>query len=247
MPHKKIARQLLSLIDLTSLNDTDTDLSIKALCQNAITEFGHVAAVCVYPQFVSLACEQLAGSFVKVATVCNFPSGNDSINDVCAAIHQSIQDGAQEIDVVIPYQNFIDASGNQLVEDFVKRCKQACGEHVLLKTILETGALQTNELIESASKAAITGGADFLKTSTGKIAQGASLQAAEVMLNTIVKSGKDVGFKASGGIRTMPQAEEYLSLTRKIMGNDWINPQHLRFGASGLLVDLLQKLNPPSN
>ncbi len=249
MPYKKLARQLLTLIDLTSLSDTDTDASIKALCQNAITEYGHVAAVCIYPQFVKLAREQLGDTFVKIATVCNFPTGTANADDTCKAIRQAIADGAQEIDVVIPYQDLLsnrDTDGSR-VKSFVASCKKACGEQVLLKTILETGALETDELIARASRAAIGGGANFLKTSTGKIEQGATLHAVEIMLETIAASNANVGIKASGAIRSMFQAEHYINLVHSHMGQDWINSRHLRFGASLLLVDILMCLNPPSD
>lgn len=231
------AQKIISLIDYTSLNDTDTLETITALCQNAQTTLGNVAAVCIYPKFVQHAKSLLAKTNIPVATVVNFPSGNDALGDCLNLIHGAIRDGADEIDVVMPYTLFL--SGKiAACEDFLKRCRSACGNKIL-KVILETGALKTKEKITAASNLAIQSGADFLKTSTGKIAVGATLEAMEVMLHAIRASEKMVGCKISGGVRTVEQAEQYLALAEKIMGKAWLTPKTFRIGASQLLMNLL--------
>ena len=235
---RDVRARILSLIDLTSLNDSDTDATIAVLCKKAVTPIGVVAAVCVYPQFVQQAAIALRGKAVKIATVVNFPRGTDSLEIVLRLIESAIGNGAQEIDVVFPYRLFL--SGNkEAARDFVQACKKACGEEVLLKIILETGALKEKNIIAEASQIAIAAGADFLKTSTGKIEVGATLEAAEVMLLEIEKSGRAVGFKASGGVRTIDQAEKYIELADRIMGPDWATPRTFRLGASQLLETLL--------
>lgn len=216
--------QVLSLLDLTSLNDTDTAETIDTLCQNA--KSNNVAAVCVYPKFVKQAADSLKNSDIKVATVVNFPHGNDSLETVQQDIVQAIQDGADEIDLVFPHVD--DA------HHFIQACKKTCGDRIL-KVILETGALKEKNLISKASQCALTAGADFLKTSTGKIEIGATLEAAETMLQEIKQSKRQVGFKASGGIRTAEQAMQYINLANRILGNGWVTPQTFRIGTSRLL------------
>lgn len=228
--------KIISLIDLTSLNDEDTNESILTLCKKAITPMGSVAAVCVYPRFVKLAADFFSGK-MKIATVVNFPHGADPLDEVIALIHQSIQDGADEIDVVFPYANFLSGDETGAV-DFIRTCKKACGHH-LLKVILEIGALKESQIIFKISQAALSAGADFIKTSTGKIPTGATPEAALAMLLAIKSSHKNAGIKISGGIRTIEQALEYISLAETIMGNHWVTPNHFRIGASSLLDKLL--------
>ena len=238
------ARQALSLMDLTSLNDTDTDDVITALCQQANTPAGHPAAVCVYPAFIATARKALAAaglSGVRVATVTNFPDGSTDIERAVSETRSAIASGAHEVDVVFPYRALIDGdsdTGRRLVT----ACKAACGDSVQLKVIIESGELGTPERIRQASDIAIAAGADFIKTSTGKVPVNATLDAAEIMLTAIRDSGKDVGFKAAGGIRTAADAEAYLQLAGRLMGADWVTPAHFRFGASSLLNDLLKAL-----
>ncbi|MDF2866596.1 MAG: 2-deoxyribose-5-phosphate aldolase [Gammaproteobacteria bacterium] len=235
-----LTKKIISVIDLTSLNDTDDKAAIDALCTKALTPLGQVAAVCVYPQFVQQAKTKLLNTNIKVATVANFPQGNATQQVVLAEIGQAVASGADEVDVVIPYQAYL-ANRAESVEFFLRNCKQACG-HAKLKVILETGALQAAELIANACQDAIQAGADFLKTSTGKVAVGATLEAAAVMLLAIKNArseGKSVGFKASGGIRTPEQAVSYISLAELILGENWLSSATFRFGASGLLDALL--------
>jgi len=231
-------KQTIPLLDLTSLNSSDTDASITELCQKALRLSEKVAAVCVYPQFVKLIKQQLANSGIKICTVANFPEGSTDIEATVKTIFANAVNGADEIDVVMPYSAFLTGE-TSVVQTFVKVCKQACGPHITLKVILETGALVNPEQIYQASCAAIAGGADFIKTSTGKVDINATLPAAAAMLTAIKDTGGSVGFKAAGGIRTAQQALGYLYLGEQIMGNDWITPGHFRLGASSLLDDLL--------
>jgi deoxyribose-phosphate aldolase len=233
-----VMQRLIPFIDLTSLNDTDSAASIAAFIEKAQTPYGPVAAVCVYPQFVSLAATEFAHSPVKVATVVNFPAGNTPLDDVLIVINDALQDGAQEIDVVFPYARFL-AGEQQYVHTFVTACKAACGTQVMLKVILETGALTNLEIIAEASRIALTAGADFIKTSTGKIPTGATLEAAAVMLLIIKQLSPELkrplGIKLSGGIREWQQAAQYLELAENIMGRMWPVSATFRLGVSKLL------------
>jgi len=233
-----LAARVIPLIDLTSLNDNDTEQSVLQLCAKSKTSLGNVAAVCIYPQFVKTAKNALQSSNIKIATVANFPYGNDDHTSALNSIKQSIADGADEIDVVMPYQTFL-AGDKNTVHEFIHACKQVCGTHIILKVILETGAIQKTSLIKEATEIAIEAGANFIKTSTGKIPVGATLEAAATILLTIKQTGRSVGFKASGGVRTAEQAAQYLHLAELILGKDWISPQSFRIGASGLLDILL--------
>lgn len=234
--------RIIRLMDLTSLNQDDTEDKIRDLCEQAVTAYGAVAAVCIYPEFVQTAVSSLNETAVKVATVANFPYGNEDLPQLIQSIQASIENGADEIDVVIPYQTFINGDF-AATESLVTVCKEAC-QDICLKVILETGALQKPELIAKASQLALAAGADFLKTSTGKIAVGATLEAADVMLREIKqyyeRSGRLVGFKASGGVKTVEQANGYIKLAAEIMGEEYVTPEYLRFGASSLLNNVLQ-------
>ena len=230
------AEKIIALLDLTSLNHDDTDEKIIQLCHDAQTEIANVTAVCVYPKFVALAKKKLANTEIKIATVVNFPDGDQKISDVLKDIEKNITQGANEIDVVIPYRS-LNNKNNELIREFVAQCKQVCGD-VCLKTILETGELSASQ-ISQASRNAISGGADFLKTSTGKVAINATLEATEIMLQAIKHSGKPVGLKVSGGVRTYEQAQEYIKQAISIMGASFITPNTFRIGASSLLNNLL--------
>ncbi len=238
------ARLVLSLLDLTSLNETDTDEDIQRLCRRAGASVGHPAAVCVLTHLVAQARTALAGlnlqDAVRVATVVNFPAGDQSADEVVDQIRAALTSGADEIDLVFPYRALM-AGDERRGYHLVSRCRQASSGHVL-KVILETGELKTPELIRTAAEIALAAGADFLKTSTGKVAVNATPEAAAVMMETIRDSGRPVGFKAAGGIRTVEEAAVYLDLAREILGEQWLRPERFRFGASGLLDDLLNRL-----
>ncbi len=225
--------EIMSLVDLTDLNLDHSENEILDLINRA--KQNHVAAVCLYPKFIKLAKSKLADTAIKVATVVNFPGGDQTLNEVQQAIHTAVSKQVDEIDLVMPYQTLI-AGEHTSVRQFIKACKITCGPTVKLKVILETGALLSDEFIQQAAEIAITSGADFIKTSTGKIATGATLHAAEIMLKMInhYSSGFKVGFKASGGIRQINQAEQYYQLAKKIMGESWITAKTFRIGASQL-------------
>lgn len=228
------ARLVLSLMDLTSLNEDDTPERIQHLCVQATASIVPVAAVCVYPVFVDLAISLLKSTPVRVATVVNFPKGNDNPETVFSDLLAAIRQGAHEIDVVFPYERYL--AGDVLgAGEFIAHCKRLCGSSVLLKVILETGQLPSETVITAVSELAILSGADFIKTSTGKSPVGATLEAVRLMMLAIKKSQRPVGLKVSGGVRTLEQAEAYLDLSATIMGKEWlINAQTFRFGASQL-------------
>jgi deoxyribose-phosphate aldolase len=230
-------------MDLTSLNQEDTDEKIHSLCDQALSPAGWVAAVCIYPRFIAQAkyrFKQIQANHIKVATVVNFPSGDATIEQAQQQTRQAIELGADEVDMVLPYRQLM-AGDNALCGEMVTACKAACGDHVL-KVILETGELSSEPLIRTASDMAIHAGADFIKTSTGKVPINATLEASRIMLEAIKSSGKAVGFKAAGGVRTAQEAQQYLQLAANIMGEDWITPECFRFGASSLLNNLLTTL-----
>ena len=236
------SRLALQLMDLTSLNDDDTPERIIALCQQARTAAGHPAAVCVYPRFVPLAKKTLSGlglNDMTVATVTNFPEGGEDIDIAVTETHAAVAYGADEVDVVFPYRALM--AGNETIgAELVHRCKEACGGRVMLKVIIETGELKDAGFIRKASDICIEAGADFIKTSTGKVKENATIESARIMLEAIRDSGRnDVGFKPAGGIRTAEEASEHLQLAENIMGANWIDRNHYRFGASSLLGNLL--------
>ncbi len=232
---------VMALMDLTSLNDDDNEQVIARLCAEADNEMGTVAAVCIYSSFLPQAGKLLQGKPIALATVVNFPEGNQSIDVVRNHVKEALTAGADEIDLVVPYQDYLSQGHSRLARELVSACKECCGDKTL-KVIIESGALESAALIEQASRDAIEAGADFIKTSTGKISVGATLAAAEVMLMVISQyQDRRVGFKASGGVRTYAQALDYIELGCRLCDNDFIQPATFRFGASGLLKDLLGK------
>ncbi|MFB2567231.1 deoxyribose-phosphate aldolase [Rhizobium sp. IMFF44] len=235
---RETAAVALSLLDLTNLKDDCTPAQIEALCARAQSPYGNTAAICIWPRFVAQARAILGTDHVvKIATVVNFPAGDMEVADVAAEAREAIADGADEIDLVIPYRTFL-AGNEQAVTDMVAAVKAECKGPVLLKTILETGELKDTALIRRASELAIDAGSDFIKTSTGKVAVNATLEAADIMLRAIRASGRKVGFKPAGGIGSVSDAALYLSLAETIMTPDWAMPSTFRFGASSLLDDI---------
>jgi len=241
--HAEQARRVLSLLDLTELGDEARDDDVRSLCSRATSDHGHVAAVCVWPRFVELAVAALAGSGVRVATVTNFPSGALLLGDVVAQTASALDDGADEIDVVLPYRAVVagDLTTAEVLLDSVRRAVPRDGSH-LLKVILETGELGDSATVDVAARLAIRCGADFIKTSTGKTPRSASLKATAVMLAAIQDLDPRVGLKASGGIRTLDDARSYLAQADETMGPDWVSPRTFRFGASGLLAALVAEI-----
>ncbi|UJF24402.1 deoxyribose-phosphate aldolase [Suttonella sp. R2A3] len=241
------AKDIIPLLDLTSLNDSDNESSTRALCKKAVTAHGHVAAVCVYPQWVSCAREALAefgATDIELATVVNFPQGNDDQATVLAQTKRALDDGATEIDVVIPYQALIDGDEESPAALLKAVCELTHQRGALVKVILETGALESEKFILLAAGIAVDAGADFLKTSTGKIATGATVEAVDLLVETISAKGvaDHVGIKVSGGVRSKADADAYLDLIIDHLGKDWLSAAHFRFGASSLLDDLLDQV-----
>jgi deoxyribose-phosphate aldolase len=234
-----LARRAITLLDLTELGDGATDDDVVALCARAHGSHGNSAAVCVWPRHVALAVEQLWGTNVRIATVVNFPSGAEAVDDVMAMTHQALADGADDIDLVLPYRAFLagDTATAATMIDTVRAAVPA-DSHVL-KVILETGELVAPSAIHAAAELAVAHGADFIKTSTGKTPQSATLEATAIMLGVIQGAGRSVGLKPSGGIRTLEDATHYLTQADDLMGDGWATPATFRFGASGLLTALI--------
>ena len=238
------ARRAIGLIDLTDLADDHSPDGIAELCRRAGEHA--TAAVCVWPEFVATSATQLRGTGVRVATVVNFPSGAEPVEVVTAAVAAALADGADDIDVVLPYRAVLAGDLDQAAAT-VAAVAELIDPPVLLKVILETGALGDRSVISSAAQLAIDNGADFVKTSTGKIPAGASLEAAAAMLDVIAGADRPVGIKPSGGIRTFDDAMGYIDLADSVMGEGWATPATFRFGASGLLDSLLAVIDGESN
>ena len=242
---KAAALRALKLMDLTTLNDDDTTEKVVALCHDAKTAVGNTAAICIYPRFIPAAKKALREQGtpeVRIATVTNFPHGNDDIEIAVTETKAAVAYGADEVDVVFPYRALID--GNEEVGfELVKQCKEACGD-ITLKVIIETGELKEEALIKKASEICIKAGADFIKTSTGKVPVNATPEYARMMLEVIRDMGvaKTVGFKPAGGVRTAEDAAQYLAMADELLGAEWADNMHYRFGASSLLTNLLNTL-----
>jgi len=232
-----VAARALALVDLTELGDAASADDVVRLCARADGPHGRVAAICTWPRFVALARRELEGTGVRVATVTGFPSGAEPVDHVVAQTVGALADGADEIDVVLPYRSVIEgdvAAARSLLDAVREVVPSGTSGHVL-KVILETGELADPELVELAARTAIEAGADFVKTSTGKTRVSATLEATAVMLRVIRGSGRPVGLKPSGGIRTVNDAAAYLAQADAAMGPAWATPATFRFGASGLL------------
>ena len=232
------ARLALSCLDLTSLNDQDTEADIAALCARAQSRFGLVAAVCVWPRLAAFARKQLP-QHIAVAAVANFPDGSADIERAVRETGEIVQSGAQEVDLVLPYAQLL-LGNDVLVADLLSAVRKASAG-LRLKVILETGVLVDDAHILRASRLCLAAGADFLKTSTGKTKISASPEAARVMLGAIASdagAAKQVGFKPSGGIRSVADAAVYIALVEEILGVDALAPQRFRIGASSVLNDI---------
>jgi deoxyribose-phosphate aldolase len=236
------ARRALTLLDLTELGDAATVADVDALCDRAVTPFGRVAAVCVWPRFVAQAAAAVAGTGVRVATVVNFPSGTEALDEVVAQTDAALADGADEIDLVLPYRALVNGRSDAASAMVVAIRSVVPQRDHLLKVILETGELPDARTIDSAARLAIRSGADFVKTSTGKTPVSATLEATGIMLAAIRDLDPMVGLKPSGGIRTLADADAYLHQADEVMGPRWVSPSTFRFGASGLLNALLAEL-----
>ena len=239
------------MIDLTTLEGADTDNKVKQMCYKAkhlhddYPNLPTVAAVCVYPNFVETAVNQLKGSEVKVASVSTaFPSGHSSLEIKLEDTKIAVESGADEVDMVISRGRFHKGDYGYVFDE-IAAVKNVCGK-ARLKVILETGELGTFDKVRKASDIAIYAGADFIKTSTGKIQPAATLPVTLVMLEAIkdyyYSSGKMVGMKPAGGISNAKLALQYLVLVKETLGNRWLTNSWFRFGASSLANDILMQL-----
>ncbi len=244
-------RLALSMVDLTTLEGKDSPEKVKSLCRKAITPdindptLPSVAAVCVYPELVTIAKDALGDSGVKVASVATgFPSGQYPLDVRLEDTRRAVEAGADEIDMVISRGSFL-AGDRTKVFDEIASIKDACGK-AHLKVILETGELETYDLVRAASDLSIAAGADFIKTSTGKVAPAATMGVTLVMLEAVrdhyLKTGRHIGVKPAGGIRKAKQSLHYLVMVKETVGDDWLTPDLFRFGASGLANDVLMQL-----
>jgi deoxyribose-phosphate aldolase len=238
-------------MDLTTLEGSDTPGKVTSLATKAIrpdpsdSSIPSVAALCVYPNLVPTAVERLRGSSVKVASVATaFPSGQAPLDVKLTEAREVVEAGADEVDMVIDRGAFL-AGRYAKVYDEVVRVKEACGD-AHLKVILETGELGTYDNVRRAALLAIAGGADFVKTSTGKISPAATLPVTLVLLEAVRdvfdETGRRIGVKAAGGIRASKQAVQYLVLVHETLGPDWLTPELFRLGASTLLNDVLMQI-----
>ena len=244
------------MMDLTTLEGADTPAVVRQLCARAVTpvwrdgerdsSVGPCAAVCVYPDLVAVAKRALTGSRVKVASVATaFPSGQSPLAVKLAELRCAVEIGADEIDMVI-HRGALLAGDHARVFDEIAASKEACGG-ALLKVILETGELGSYDMVRLACDIALAAGADFVKTSTGKIQPAATPGVALVMLEAIrdhfYATGRRVGLKVAGGVRTARQALHYLVIAKETLGDAWLTPEYLRFGASALLGDVLAQID----
>jgi len=238
---RQFATRVLTLLDLTRLENDPDDRPVRELCTRALGAPARPAAVCVYRPFVR-AARQVIGddAGIRVATVANFPAGEAEPRLAALECEQAVAEGADEVDVVFPWRAL--QMGDEAVgADLVTACRDACQSRAL-KVILESGMIDNNHHLHRAAEIAIHAGADFLKTSTGKVDTNATPAAAKTMLETIRDSGRPVGFKVSGGVRTLDDARQYMQLADEIMGQDRVAPRFFRIGASGLMDVLLAEM-----
>ena len=248
---KEVFRKIYSCIDLTTLNTTDTKEDIWNFTggvnsfEGTNPEINNVAAICVFPNFVKTVKESLTAD-VKIASVCGgFPSSQTFLEVKIAETALAIYDGADEIDVVLNLGMFLNGEYKELCEE-LDEIKETC-HGAKLKVILETGALKTGQKISDASVLALYSGADFLKTSTGKVYSGATLEAAYVMClaikNYYKKTKERKGIKISGGVSTVKDAVDYYTIVKETLGEEWCNPELFRIGTSRLANILLEAAN----
>lgn len=241
----------LSMIDLTTLEGKDTSGKVQQMCYKAmhphdtLKNIPTVAAICVYPTYVKTAKTALKGSNIQVASVATaFPSGQANIEAKLSDTKFAVDQGADEIDMVISRGKFLTGE-YQFVFDEIAIIKEACGK-AHLKVILETGELDTLDNVRKASEIAMYAGADFIKTSTGKIQPAATMPVTYVMFDAIkdfyLKTGKMIGMKPAGGISTSKIALQYLVMLNEMLGEKWMNKNYFRFGASSLTNDILMQL-----
>lgn len=244
-------QHVVSMMDLTTLEGKDTPGKIVSLCQKARRPLGNdgecppVGAVCVYAPLVPVARRELEGSPVRVAAVAShFPSGQAPLEERVQDVKRAVDQGADEIDVVMNRNAFLAGEYAQVHDEFAQ-LKEACGK-VHMKAILETGEIETFDKVRLAGQIAIDAGSDFIKTSTGKVQPSANMAVTLVMLHTIrdhyFHTGERIGMKPAGGIREAKEGLRYLATVKEVLGDAWLTPELFRFGASTLLNDVLQQL-----
>ncbi|MFB6350933.1 MAG: deoxyribose-phosphate aldolase [Bradymonadaceae bacterium] len=241
---------VISMIDLTTLEGSDTPGKVRMLCRKAKRPLDRpncpsVAAVCVYPSMVPVAVEEVGDTDINIASVATyFPSGQVALDEKLEDVEDAVEHGADEIDIVINRGAFLSGDYGTVYEE-VRQAKKACG-NAHLKVILETGELQTYDNVRLASEIAIDAGADFIKTSTGKVSPKATIPVTLVMLEAIrdhyLETGEKVGMKAAGGIRDAKESLRYLATVKETLGDEWLTPEMFRFGASSLLNDVLLQI-----
>lgn len=248
---QQVLKQIIGCIDLTTLNGDDTFQKVETLCLQATSYFSgengipNVAAVCVYPVFAKTVHQALKGTDIKTACVAGaFPSGQSPLPVRIDEVKYAVDHGADEIDMVISRGRLIEGDAD-FVFDEVSLIKEACGE-AHLKVILETGELKSVEMIRKASEIAINAGADFIKTSTGKIAPAATHEAFIIMLVTIKEyfeaTGKMIGIKPAGGISSAKDAISYYLLLKHLLGERWLSSSYFRIGASSLADNVYKSI-----
>ena len=241
----------VTMLDITTLEGADSVGKVRQMCRKALNplsgddSIGPAAAVCVYPRLVKVAATELAGTDVNVASVATaFPSGQMRLKERVAEIRYAVGEGADEIDMVISRGPFLQGDYRKVFDE-IAQCKEACGK-AHLKVILETGELATYDAVRYASDLAMNAGADFIKTSTGKVSPAATLPVTLVMLQAIAdyheETGRMVGMKPAGGISNAKLALQYLVMVREVLGQEWLTSEWFRFGASSLTNELLMQI-----
>jgi deoxyribose-phosphate aldolase len=227
---------MISYLDVTYLEEETNQAKLAALCDAIATV--HPAGICVYARDLNYVIRHLQHRKLAFVTVINFPKGNQSSSQVKAEIETALSLGATELDVVIPYQQFLKNQQPDEIGQFIQMCKDAIPGYVKLKCILETGELATSQDIYQLSTMACLHGADFIKTSTGKVNQGATLEATQSILQAIAnydkKTKRKVGIKVAGGVRTQAQAQSFINQVCNSLGETWLVPSLFRIGASQL-------------
>lgn len=250
--NKETYKEIFSFLDLTTLNVTDNYESVLKLVDmvnkmdNDYPEIPNVAAICIYPNFVTAVRGALEVSEVKVASVSGgFPSSQTYPEVKAIEAGLALKDGADELDIVMGVGNFVIGNYEDMCDE-INEVKEICGE-AKLKVILETGALESCNDIRKASILSIYAGADFIKTSTGKIGIGATPEAFYVMCNAVkdyyTETGTKIGVKAAGGIRTATDAAKYYTIVKEVLGEEWLNKELFRIGAAGLANNLISAIN----
>jgi deoxyribose-phosphate aldolase len=241
---EQLARRTIGLFELMALDLADTELRIVDLCYRAMTPLGRVAAICVHPRFVLLArttLDRLQCRDIRVVSVVNFPYGAANLESVESETRSAMMSGADEVDLVYPFRTLLSGDA-QTGKDMVAACRAVCGSRATLTVTLEVGDLRDPQIIREACLGAIFAGADFIKTSTGKLVGSPTPQAVRVMLQTIAEVGGQAGIKFCGGLRTFSEARPFLKMAHSRFGPQWVSAQRVRVVGSSLLDDILLQL-----